>query len=135
MTVVIGGPYMCPHCGATHPVRPKWCGCRSARVPTSDDTEPGKGDQAELCGTLERVPSVGYRSPYRLGEVELRGATDRLEARIGREVRLWGEHVTVESHPAPPESEAARRFVAGTVPTQRYFEVRSVEVVDEANHD
>ncbi len=88
-------------------------------------------ESKELHGTLKRVRSVGYRSPYRLetedGEVELRGCEEGLEEHVGRAVTVRGEHVERSTGPAAPGTEAATRFV-GPAPVLRWFEVSGIVV-------
>lgn len=78
----------------------------------------------EIVGILRKERTVGYRSPYRVGDLEIWG--EDLEPWIGKSVRLMGRHVTIPAQKAPPGSEAASRFLDGVIPEIRRFEVLRV---------
>ena len=109
----------------------------------------------EIEGVLEKIQTVGYKSPYILVvsnnacirdlnkftqldwknpcKIEIHGDFDmrkRLDKLLGKQIRIKGIYEIHPSIKAKPGSEAEHRFVGGIIPPLHFFVAKELSRID-----
>lgn len=108
----------------------------------------------EIEGILEKIHTVGYRSPFRLivtddssidklkkfskldwntpCKIEIHAYGDTLQKlrdMVGKKIRIIGNYEIHPSQKAKPGSEAESRFVTGIIPMLHFFVAKKVHCI------